>query len=230
MGRWRPAVAGTFMMKTLTSISVGWVDFITLIVLLIGFIIGRKRGLSGELLDTVQWLIIVVAGGLFYRQVAALLNQRPMFGLLSYSLLSYISIALLVKVVFMFFKQRLGQKLLESNAFGGADYYAGRVAGCVRWTCMYLFLLSLLHAPHYSPEELAAHKKSVEYNYGSDFFPSIHKIQADVFVTSLTGRGATQYLGVFLLAPASNETKALRSANSMGRRRERDIDELMRGK
>ena len=223
-------VAREFMFKTLTSISVGWVDFLTLVVLIIGFVRGRKRGLSEELLDTVQWLIIVVAGAFFYRQVASILNQRPLLGLLSYYLLSYIIIALLVKMVFMFIKQRLGQKLVESDMFGGFEYYGGMAAGCVRWTCMYLFALSLLHAPYYSPEELAARKKAVEYNYGSDFFPSINKIQADVFVTSLTGRGAAQYLGVLLLAPASNDTKALRSDASMGKRRERAIDDLMRGK
>jgi uncharacterized membrane protein required for colicin V production len=230
MGSRRLVVANEFMLKTLTSISVGWVDFLTILVLCIGFVRGRKRGLSEELLDTLQWLIIVIAGAFFYRQVASILGQRPVLGLLSYYVLSYIIIAMLVKMVFMFIKKHVGQKVVESDMFGAFEYYGGMTAGCVRWSCMYLFAISLLHAPYYSPEALAARKKAVEYNYGSDFFPSINKIQADVFKTSLTGRGAQQYLAILLLAPASNESRSLRSPASGGQRRERDIDAIMRGK
>jgi len=212
----------------LGSMSLGWVDFVTLIILGVGFIHGRKRGLSEELLDTIQWILIIVAGAFFYRTLANAMTLAPLnMSLATYCVLSYIVIALVLKLVFTFFKKRFGQKLVESDIFGRVEFYGGMAAGAVRWTCMYFFVLSMLHAPSYSDAELAQRQKDVEYNFGSDFFPSISKIQDSVFKKSLTGRSADAYLGTFLLEPASTDTGALRSDNSMGKRRERDVDVIM---
>jgi uncharacterized membrane protein required for colicin V production len=217
-------------LKSFEGFSVSWVDFLTLIIVGVGFVHGRKRGLSEELLDTAQWLLIVVAGAFLYHTLGDLLNQRPLLSPLSYYLLSYILIAVSIKLVFVFFKKRLGQKLVESDMFGRFEFYGGMAAGSVRWLCMYLFVLSMLHAPHYTPEELAARKKAVDYNFGSDFFPSIDKIQSEVFKVSLTGKGADKFLGAFLISPTSSDAKALRGETSLARRNERTIDAVLGGK
>jgi hypothetical protein len=132
---------------------------------------------------------------------------------------------MVISAVFMFFKKRFGQKLVESDIFGRFEFYGGMAAGSVRWLCIYLFFLSMLHAPQYTPEELAQRKKDVEYNYGSDFFPSINKIQAEVFDVSYTGKGAEMYLARFLIDPTSQDTKPLRGENSLAKRRERAVDD-----
>ena len=212
------------------SLPISWVDFLTLIILCVGFVHGRKRGLSEELLDTFQWIVIIVAGAFLYHRLADLLNTRPLLSLATYCVLSYIIIALLLKIVFSVFKRRFGQKLVESDIFGRFEFYGGMAAGAVRWTCMYFFVLSIVHAPYYSPEELAKHQKEVEYNFGSDFFPSISKIQDSIFKQSLTGRAADMYLAQFLLEPSSVDVGALRGDNSMAKRRERDVDVIMRGR
>jgi len=216
--------------KSFDSLPISWVDFVTLVVLCVGFVRGRKRGLSEELLDTLQWLSIIVAGAFFYHMLADLMNKNRMLSLASYCVLSYIIIALLLKLLFTFFKQRFGQKLVESDLFGRFEFYAGMAAGALRFACIYFFFISMLHAPSYSPEEIAKHQKDVDYNYGSDFFPSIYKIQGSVFKESLTGKSADKYLARFLLAPSSTDNVALRGDNSMARRRERDIDAVMGGK
>jgi hypothetical protein len=41
-------------------------DIIVIVWLFLGLLAGRKRGLSQELLPTLQWLGIVVAGGMLY--------------------------------------------------------------------------------------------------------------------------------------------------------------------
>lgn len=213
------------MKFTGANIPISWVDFVTIIVVGIGFVRGRKRGLSEELLDTFQWISIVVAGAFFYRQLGDLMNQRPVLSPVTYYLLSYILIAMVVSLVFMFFKKRFGQKLVESDIFGRLEFYGGMLAGSTRWLCMYFFFLSMLHAPQYTPEELAQRKKEVDYNYGSDFFPSIDKIQAEVFAVSFTGKGAEEYLGQFLIDPTSQDAKPLRGENSLAKRRERAVDD-----
>jgi uncharacterized membrane protein required for colicin V production len=225
-------VAGTKIMNFLKggSIPVSWVDFVTIIVLCVGFVRGRKRGLSEELLDTLQWIIIVVAGAFAYRHIGALMNQRPVLSLVTYYLLSYILVALVISAVFIFFKKRFGQKLVESDIFGRFEFYGGMAAGSVRWLCMYFFVLSMLHAPQYTEEELAERRRRVEYNFGSDFFPSIDKTQAEVFKVSLTGQAAEKYLGQFLLDPTSQDSKPLRGENSLAKRRERAVDDAFGSK
>lgn len=215
------------ILKSFDKLPVSWVDFLTLIIVCVGFARGRKRGLSEELLDTVQWLIIIVAGAFLYHTLGDLLYQKPLLSLLSYYLLSYILIAVGIKLVFVFVKRRLGQKLVESDMFGRFEFYGGMAAGSVRWLCMYFFVLSMLHAPLYTAEELEARRRYVDYNFGSDFFPSIDKIQAEVFKVSFTGQGATKFLGRFLIEPTSSQAKALRGETSLARRNERRIDAVL---
>jgi hypothetical protein len=177
-----------------------------------------------------QWITIVVAAAFFYHQLGDTMNQRPVLSPVTYYLLSYILIGMAISVVFMFFKKRFGQKLVESDIFGRFEFYGGMAAGSLRWLCMYFALLSILHAPQYSEEELADRRKRVEYNFGSDFFPSIDKIQAEVFNVSYTGQGAQKYLGRFLIDPTSSDAAPLRGENSLAKRRERAVDDAFGSK
>src|SRR5687768_17160322 len=122
--------------SVLGSMPISWVDFVTLIILCVGFVHGRKRGLSEELLDTIQWVAIIVAGAFFYHMLADLLNTRPLLSMTTYCVLSYIIIALVIKILFVLFKRRFGQKLVESDIFGRFEFYGGMGAGALRWTCM----------------------------------------------------------------------------------------------
>lgn len=218
------------MKYDLNNMPVNWVDLLAVAVLVIGFIRGRKRGLSQELLDTTQWILIVVVGAVYYRPLAAVLGKQPMFSQLTYYILSYLLLALGFKIVFTLIKQRIGQKLIEGDVFGRFEYYGGMLAGSVRFSCAFLAVLSLLHAPHYSPEYWAKRAKEVDYNYGSDFFPAPCKIQKSVYKDSLTGRSTEKYASQFLIVQIAGEEKKVRGENSMARRNERKIDALISGK
>lgn len=213
--------------KSLGDLPVGWVDFVLLLVICVGIIRGRKRGLSEELLDTTMWIGILVAGGLLYHGLADFLGQKPLLSRLSFYLISYVLIALGVKIVFVLIKKKFGSKLVESDIFGRLEFYGGMAAGAVRFTCMFFFAISLLHAPYYSPEFLAKRAKEVDYNYGSDFFPHPCKIQAAVFKDSFTGKSSEKYLAMLLLEQIEGTSKAIRDENSMGKRKEREMDALL---
>src|SRR4051812_9456203 len=65
------------------KLQISWVDFLTIIVLLIGIVRGRKRGLSEEMLDTIQWVLIIVAGGFLYKGLGKALSVKPIFSQLT---------------------------------------------------------------------------------------------------------------------------------------------------
>ena len=230
MGRERFGGPPSMMKYNLNNMPVNWVDLLAAAVLVIGFIRGRKRGLSQELLDTTQWVLIIVTGAIYYRPLAALMAQKPMFSQLTYFILSYLLIALGWKIVFTFIKQRIGQKLIEGDVFGRFEFYGGMLAGTVRFACVFFFVISLLHAPYYSPEYWTKRAKEVDYNYGSDFFPAPCKIQKWVYKESVTGRSTEHYASQFIIVQVAGEDKKVRDENSLARRNERKIDALMGGK
>jgi len=214
----------------LPHLAISWVDIITVILVLVGIMRGRKRGLSEELLDLFQWMVIVVGGGMFYRRLSAMIGTKEFVSQLAYSIISYILIALLVKLIFSMIKRRFGQKLVESDIFGRCEFYLGMVAGPVRFGCIYLFFLSMLHAPLYTNEYRSAKAKQDEYNYGDITFPSVMSVQDEVFKRSLTGQMAQQHLAMLLMQPASSESQKLRNDNSIAKRHEREVDAIMGGK
>ena len=214
----------------MAGLSVGWVDFLTLLVICIGIVRGRKRGLSEELLDTTMWLLIVVGGAFSYQIIGKVLSQKPILSVLTYYMLSYIAVALVVKIIFVLIKRKFGQKMVESDMFGRLEFYGGMAAGSVRFLCMYLFALSLLHAPHYSEEYWTQRAKDVDYNYGSDFFPHPCKIQRAVFQNSFTGKNAEKYLAILLIEQTDGSSRSVRDDSSLASRNERKIDAIVNGR
>jgi uncharacterized membrane protein required for colicin V production len=210
-----------------SGLAVGWVDFVLLLVIVVGILRGRKRGLSEEILDTAMWILILIAGAFLYRGLGDLLNQKPLLSKLSFYMLSYIIIALGIKTVFALIKSKLGAKVVESDVFGRLEFYGGMTAGAVRFTCIFVFLLALLHAPYYSPEFLAQRAKDVDYNYGSDFFPHPSKIQNAVFKDSFFGKNLEKHLGMLLIEQQDGSAKDYRDDSSLARRNENKIDAIM---
>lgn len=204
-----------------------WFDFLTVLVLIVGVVRGRRRGFSQEFLDLTQWLLIIIAGGLLYLRGGQWLASHKIFSLLTCYVASYLVIAVVIKMVFSFIKRRVGGKLVEKNFFGAGEYYLGMVSGAVRFACVFLFFLSLLHAPYYSPEELATTAKFQQRNFGDISFPTIGSMQQEVYKKSLTGQALDRYLQIVLITPTAGTPSDLRSDGSMGRRKEQEIDAIM---
>ena len=198
------------MNLSLDRLPVNAFDVLLLAVLAAGIARGRKHGMSEELLGLLQWLTIVVVCGFLYEPVGLLIGQfTTLFGRLSCFLLAYLAAALVVVGLFALLKRGLGGKLLGSDVFGRAEYYLGMSSGVVRACCILLAVLALLNARYFSPTEVRAMEKFQDDMYGSNFFPTLHTVQATVFDKSLTGPWIKQNLGFLLIKPTEPDKREL---------------------
>ena len=185
-------------------------DLLLLVVLAAGIARGRKHGMSEELLSLLQWLAIVLVGATLYEPGGLVLGQfTSLLGRLSCFLLAYLGVALVVMLLFALLKRALGGKLLGSDVFGRTEYYLGMSSGFIRAFCVLLAGLALLNARYFSPTEVRAMEKFQDDMYGSNFFPTLHTIQATVFEKSLTGPWIKQNLGFLLIKPTEPDKRDL---------------------
>jgi hypothetical protein len=201
------------------NLSFNWFDVVLIAVLAFGVWRGRKNGMSREVIPVSMWLLIIIVGGLCTPFLADLLVHSGIVGKVfggvfvattAASMISYLFIAVVIFLAFSPVRTKFREKMAGSNTFGSGEYYLGMMSGLVRFACILLFFLALLNAPVYSAEEIAAKKAYNARWYGGgqqgfsgDFFPSLSEIQADVFVTSLSGRIIRQDLSVVLLHSSS---------------------------
>lgn len=192
-----------------------WFDVAIILVLALGFWRGRKNGMSKEFLPCSLWVAIVFAAGLGYELVGDQFVKwgaiRSIFGTAvnqrtAADLSGYLLITLAVWLVYVPLKRRLKPKLEGSNAFGAGEYYLGIAAGMIRFACMVVFALSLLHAPFYTPEQIAAKQAYNNRVYGGgmagfsgDFIPTLDEVQADVFTHSLFGPSINKWFTGLLI-------------------------------
>ena len=184
----------------LQSLSVSWVDFLVMGVLGFGVWRGRKRGMSGELLDIIKWIVTVVAAGFLYQPVGDLLLQSTSFLTpLSCYLATYLALVILFAIVFSYIRKGAGDKLTGSDSFGSAEYYLGMFSGLGRYACILIVAFSFLNARLYSAEEMKANDKYQLDNFGSNFFITLPDLQKEVFTRSVSGRCVKDFLGFFLI-------------------------------
>jgi uncharacterized membrane protein required for colicin V production len=209
------------------SFGLSWVDFMVVVILLFGVVRGRKRGMSEELLDIIKWALIVVVAGILYEPTGKFLSQVSVFSLLSSYLFTYTGIALVIFIIFAFVRKRIGEKLMSSDTFGSGEYYLGMAAGAFRYFCIVLVAMAFLNARYYSPSEIKASARYQQDNFGSQFFVTMPDLQREVFDDSLCGRAAQSFLHVVLIRPTAPAEKGLASDNSIARRREGTMNEIL---
>jgi uncharacterized membrane protein required for colicin V production len=181
-----------------------WFDLVLVVVLVLGILRGRKRGMSEELLPVLQWVSIMLMCGLFYQPVGDFLTSMwQIFSPLFSYVVSYLLIGVIVHLVFFVIKRGLHGKLIGSNVFGSGEYYLGMPAGMLRFACVLMCALALLHARLYTQSELRAAEAYTQEYYGSDFFPGLHTLQVNVFEKSLIGPRIRDYLGFLLIKPTA---------------------------
>src|SRR6266545_2231909 len=138
------------------ALTVNWFDAAAVTMLIIGVIVGRKRGMSSELLSVIQWLAIVFLGAMACGPVGKWLAELSGFSPVTTYITAYLLAALVIKIVFWMIKRMAGEKLVGSDVFGNLEYYLGMIAGGVHFTCITIFALALLHAKPVNAEHLAA--------------------------------------------------------------------------
>ena len=201
---------------SLDQLPINLFDLVLIVVLTNGLFRGRKHGMSEELMSLLMWLGIVLGCAAIYEPVGLLIGQfTTLFGRLTCYLVAYVVGALLVVLLFVGIKRLLGGKLLGSDVFGRAEYYLGMGSGLVRFSCILLAVLALLNARYFSPTEVRAMEKFQDDMYGSNFFPTLHTVQATVFDQSLTGPWIKENLGFLLIKPTEPEDKQLHQKEAM---------------
>ena len=187
-----------------------WFDILVVVILVVGALRGRKRGMSQELIPLLKWIAIVLVSGFFYKPVADfILSFTSMFSEWLAVFVAYLGLAFVLFVLFSAISRALGGKIIGSDVFGGAEYYLGIGAGILRWACMLIFGLSLLNSRLYTQEWINEHMQFVKQNFDSDFFPATYQVQDDCFRKSISGPVLMRGLSAILIAPANGQGKAI---------------------
>jgi uncharacterized membrane protein required for colicin V production len=208
----------------MNQLGINWFDLVFLAVIAVGIAVGRKRGMSTELLDLIQWVAIVVIGGMTYTLLGNDLAQFTGLSLTASCIFAYLLVAGAIFGVFFALKRYVGKKLFGSDVFGATEYYLGMVAGAARYFLILIFALALFNAPQISDAELAKRIAAQNESLGAIYFPPYGSIQRSVFRDSLTGRLISEQLSAQLIqvnAPAST------GRDNICRRRENEVNEIV---
>lgn len=210
----------------LFQIQVNWVDCAVLLLVLVGVLRGRKRGMSQELLDVIKWFLVVLAAGFIYEPGGRMLAQTASLSRLYSYLGVYALVLVSIVATFTLIRGRVGEKLASNDTFGRAEYYLGMMAGAFRYGCVILIFMAFLNARYFTPQEAQAQRQFQMQNYGSEYFPTLASIQAQVFERSLTGRLVKDHLKVVLIQPTAPAERG-GGARPNPSRRQRDLNAVL---
>lgn len=210
----------------MTGLPINWFDLTLAAILIAGAVTGRRKGMSEEFLPVMQWLSIVAVGALFYRPLGELLSAYTGITLLVSFIVSYALVAALIRLGFGWIKTMVGEKLVGSDVFGRVEFSMGAFAGTLRFACILLAVLAVLHARYFSPQELAAQARMQRENFGSITFPTLGAVQQSIFDKSITGRFIEKYLSAQLIASTSPRARAFERLG-IGKRRENMVNEAL---
>jgi hypothetical protein len=181
------------------NLPLNFFDLLLLAVLLGGLASGRRHSTAAQLLGLVKWLSILLGCAVVYAPAAKVIAQSGVFDIGSSCVMAYLGAALVIFLVFSFLQRRAEGKLLDADHSGETGSYLGMLSGLVRWGCMLLAAVALLHARTFTPAQIKASEKFQTDMFGSNLFPTFHAVQKWVFETSFTGPWIKQDLGFLLI-------------------------------
>ncbi len=189
-------------MNNLNSyVPINWFDVLLVVVLFVGYVRGRKHGMSKELLLVLKWVAVVLVSAIAYEPLGLWVDSMMHFGKLTSFLIAYSITAVFILLVFAYLGSSVGRKLSGSDTFGKGEFYLAMPAGMLRFACVLVALLALLNARLYRTAEIKAMEKYQNENYGSQFFPTLSSIQTEVFEKSFTGPHIKKYMSFLLIKP-----------------------------
>jgi uncharacterized membrane protein required for colicin V production len=211
----------------MNRLGVNWFDLVMMAVVVVGVMVGRRRGMSLELLDLIQWLLVVVVAGFTYSRISAGLVNVMGFGMVMACITAYLLVAIAIVGIFAVVKRFAGEKLLGSDAFGVFEYYLGMLAGGMRFLLISVFVLAVFNAPQVTDQELARQLKTQNEDLGAIYFPPFGSIQRSVFDGSFSGRLVRDNLSAQLIHVAPIEGG--KGRDTVWRQRERDVNAVIGG-
>lgn len=182
-----------------SNLPVNWFDIFVVIMLGVGYAVGKKRGMSQESVTVLKWIALMLLAAIAYEPLGQWLDSMLHLGKLTSYLIAYVFTTLVVAVLFIFINRTIGEKLKGTDTFGKAEFYLAMPAGMLRFACIVVVLMALLNARYYSTAEVKAQEKYDIENYGSSFFPRLYTVQDDVFKHSFVGKQFKDHLEFLLI-------------------------------
>ena len=216
-------------LKWATQVQLGWFDFVVTALLVVGVLHGRRKGMTGELFDVFQWLLIVVGGSYAYTPVGAVIREYLPMDPMACSLTAYFLVAFLIKIAMTAVKHKIGERLIKSDLFGRMEFYLGMMGGAMRYACMLLMFMAVLNAKYISPGELARVAKMQKDNFGEITFPTLGSVQQDIFKKSLVGQLTKKHLSNQLIYAAGDKPKHESNREGIGKRRTKELEDVIDG-
>lgn len=189
----------------LAELNLAWFDGAVLLLLWVGLIRGRTKGVSAQLLELLQWLGTVFLGVLLYRPIGHWLQPHLQVSSVAANVIAFLLIGGLLKLAIARLEDGMSEKLLSGDYFGRMEYPLGMLAGVLIHAAMILAALSLTRARLVTTEELNLSRKKQLAELGSTFFPDLGKVQEEIFEKSMSGKFIHQHLGQHLIQPVKFE-------------------------
>lgn len=200
----------------------GLFDVLLVVVVGVGIWRGKERGISEELLDFLQWVVIVVAGGLLYSIVGDLFVAAKLPRLIA-NISGYIAVMIVVSIVFTFISKSVGNKLVDSDFFGGWEYRLGMMAGALRYLCIWIAVLAILSARYFDAALVDAQRKAQQKEAGIVLIPTWGILNRMALYDSFTGPYIRKYLAHQLMTPVGY-AKTAPNENTIGKQQQRVLD------
>jgi hypothetical protein len=186
-----------------TNIAFSYIDAIVLIWLVVGLFRGRKQGMTQELLPLGFWVSTVLLGGYFNQPFGAFLRRYTggAFDVQWSFIMAYLFIAFGLALFFALLKHWLGDKLTGSDLFGRYEYYSGMLSGLVRFACMLIVLLAIMHSRIVTRAELDSINAQMHKNL-EDIHPPRYiygSIEQAIFFHSFSGKVVQEDLSDLLI-------------------------------
>ncbi|HUD48975.1 MAG TPA: CvpA family protein [Candidatus Baltobacteraceae bacterium] len=209
----------------LSRFNLNYVDLIVVVWLIIGLLYGRKRGMTQELLPTIQWVAIVVVAGLFYQPLSAQIQQYAHFEPLWSNVSAYLLLGFGVHLVYLWVKHLLHHKLIGTDMFGKGEYYFGMLAGMVRFGCMVIMVCALMNSRIVTKAELAKTEKAQSDAFSDIRFPTYGTIQQAVLVESYSGSLIETNLHSVMIASVTPKPEV--KTETLKQQQERLVNEII---
>ncbi len=205
-------------------------DIIVAVMLIIGLMRGKKRGMSEELLDVFKWLLVVVAAAYSYKPMGDwVAGKAPIPTLIAY-ISCYLFTVMVITGVFATIKGKMGEKVFESDLFGRAEYPLGMLAGMVRYGCILMMLLAVLNAFKLDYTQVEIKRKAQEKDLGEGMaFPTLESLHQGIFANSLTGQFLKSRLEHQLIIPTPYASNAGTNTELPSKAYEKAVDNAVNG-
>jgi hypothetical protein len=165
---------------------------------------------------------------MFYASLSPVVHQYTQFGALWSNVTAYLLIALGIHLIYLWFKQMLAEKLVQTDPFGRGEFYLGMMAGIARFGCMLVVGMSLMNSRVGTAAELAQMEKFQAAWFSDIRFPTYGEFQQDVLVKSFSGSWVESHLKPVLIASVTSAgAQPTRPSETIAQKSNKDIDEIL---